>query len=119
MADVTIYVSLVSGTTNLHLSDSEGHSGDGTITTDVQRGQSVQWQIATGAGIDSLDNIYAKEGSQDIFSSDPAKQEDGSWLGTVSDSASGNESYSIDYTISGTSYTDDPELQVDQPGGNT
>ena len=117
MADVTIYVSLVSGTTNLHLSDSEGHSGDGTITTDVQPNQSVQWQIASGAGIDSLDNIYAKTGSENIFSSGPTKQGDGTWLGTVSSSATGTESYSIDYTVAGSPYTDDPDLKVGQPGG--
>lgn len=116
MADVTIYVSLVSGSTNLHLSDSEGHSGDGTITTNVQSRQTVQWVIASGANIKSLDNIYAKAGSEDIFSSDPTKQSDGSWLGTVSENVTvgENESYSIDYSIG---YTDDPELHVQQSVG--
>lgn len=117
MADVTIYVSLVPGTTNLHLSDSEGHSGDGTITTDVQPGQSVEWVI-DDSNITALTNIYAKTGSEDIFSSGPS-QESGStsWLGTVSSSATGEESYSIDYnTTSASGLTDDPKLKV-QTGG--
>ena len=111
MADVTIYLSLVSGTTNLHLSDSEGHSGDGTITTDVDPGDNVTWRIDSGANISSIDSIYDKV-ANDIFSTDPAKQSDGTWKGTVSNSASGSESYGIKYTVDGTQYDDDPELQV-------
>ncbi len=112
MADVTIYLSLVSGTTNLHLSDSEGHDGDGTITTDVKPGDNVTWQIASGANISSIDSIYDKV-SNNIFSSGPSSQPNGTWTGTVSSSASGSESYGILYTVDGTQYDDDPILDVD------
>ncbi|MCR9254433.1 MAG: hypothetical protein NXI20_28725 [bacterium] len=111
MADVTIYLSLVGSTTQLHLSDSEGHSGDGTITTDVNKGDNVTWQIASGANISSIDSIYDKV-AHNIFSSGPSSQSDGTWQGTVSGSASGSESYGIKYTVNGTQYDDDPELKV-------
>lgn len=112
MSTETIFVSRASGGTGLHLSDNEGHSGDGTITTDVNAGDTVKWKISTGGGIEEITNIYPKSTSQDIFSSDPAKQKDGSWQGTVSASATGSEFYNIDYKIDGVSYTDDPELQI-------
>lgn len=115
MATETIYISLVTGTTNLHLSDNEGHSGDGTITTDVSPGDTVTWKIS-GSGISGITSIYAKPDSQDIFSSDPAKNPDGSWTGTVSSSATGQESYGIKYMVSGTEYDDDPILRINPDG---
>ncbi len=112
MATETIYISLVSGTTNLHLHDNEGHEGDGSITTIVSPGDTVTWQIASGANISEITSIYAKAGSQDIFSSDPVSNGDGTWTGTVSNSATGEESYGIKYMVNGVEYDDDPKLQV-------
>ncbi|ELR68919.1 hypothetical protein C900_05612 [Fulvivirga imtechensis AK7] len=112
MATETIKISKQSTGTGLYLEDNEGHAGDNTITTTVDPGDTVVWKLKDGGGIDEITNIYAKSTSQDIFSSDPVKQSDGSWKGTVSSSATGSESYSIDYKIGGTEYTDDPELKV-------
>lgn len=112
MSTEIIFVSKANGGTGLHLSDNEGHSGDGTITTDVHQGDTVKWKISAGGGIDEITNIYPKSTSQDIFSSDPVQQKDGSWKGTVSNNASGSEFYNIDYKIGGVSYTDDPELKI-------
>lgn len=116
MATETIFISKESGGNGLYLSDNEGHSGDGNITTDVDPGDTVIWKLSKNGGIDEITDISAKNGSQDIFSSDPAKQNDGSWKGTVSNTATGTESYFIKYKINGTEYTDDPELDIQDDG---
>ncbi|MBL6448023.1 hypothetical protein JMN32_17025 [Fulvivirga sp. 29W222] len=112
MATETIFISKQASGTGLFLSDNEGDSGDNTITTAVSPGDTVVWELVSGGGIDEIVNIYAKTGSQDIFSSDPTKQSDGSFKGIVSNSATGNESYNIAYKINGTEYVDDPELEI-------
>ncbi len=112
MATETIFISKQANGTGLHLSDNEGHSGDGIITTIVGAGDTVIWQQVSNGGITAITNIYPKPGSENIFSTNPAKQTDGRWQGTVANSISGSESYSIDYTIGEISYTDDPELEV-------
>lgn len=113
MSKVTIYVSREGQTNKLHLRDSEGHSCDESIVTDVHPGDTVKWKITEG--IDAITGIHPKNGSQNIFSNGPAKTEDGSWVGTVGRSASGKELYSIDYTINGMAFKDDPELDVKPP----
>ena len=112
MATEKIFISKQANGTGLHLSDNEGHSGDGTITTIVHEGDTVIWKLKPNGGIDEITEIYPKTGSENIFSAAPSKQADGSWKGTVATSISGSESYSIDYNIGGDSYTDDPKLKV-------
>ena len=112
MSTETIYISKQTSGTGLYLADSEGHSGNNTITTTVSPGDTVIWRLSNGGGIDEITNIYAKTGSQDIFSQDPARQADGSWKGVVSTDATGNESYNIAYKIGGVEYLDDPDLEV-------
>ncbi len=112
MATETIFISKQADGTGLHLSDNEGHSGDGTITTIVHEGDTVIWKLKPNGGITEITNIYPKTGSGNIFSTNPAAQPDGSWKGTVANSILGAEAYSIDYTIGDDSYTDDPELKV-------
>lgn len=112
MSTETIIISKQSTGTGLYLEDNEGHTGDNTITTTVDPGDTVIWKLKKDGGIDEITGISAKSDSQDIFSNDPEKQSDGTWKGTVSTSATGNESYNIKYKIGGTEYTDDPELQV-------
>lgn len=113
MATEKIFISKQTNGTGLYLSDNEGHSGDGTITTIVHEGDTVIWQLKPNGGITSITNIYPKTGSENIFSTNPIAQPDGSWKGTVANSISGTESYSIDYNIGENSYTDDPDLEVD------
>lgn len=112
MATETIFISKQTSGNGLFLSDNEGHSGDNSITTEVSPGDTVTWQLVSGGGIDEIVNIYAKTDSQDIFSSDPAKQSDGSFMGIVSNSATGKESYNIAYKINGVKYIDDPDLDI-------
>jgi len=112
MGTETIIISKQATGTGLYLTDNEGHAGDGTITTIVREGDTVVWQLKPNGGITAITNIYPKAGSKNIFSTNPAKQPDGSWQGTVANPVSGSESYSIDYTIGENSYTDDPEFEV-------
>lgn len=109
---VTIKIRKQTNGTGLYLKDSEGHKGKDSITTDVNPGDTVVWKLKNNSGIDEITSISAKSTSQDIFSSDPVEQKDGSWKGTVSSTASGSEDYSIGYKIGGTDYTDDPQLNV-------
>ncbi|MCF6359536.1 MAG: hypothetical protein L3J29_02100 [Cyclobacteriaceae bacterium] len=113
MATKTINISKQATGTGLYLTDNEGHAGDGTITTIVREGDTVVWQLKPKGGITEITNIYPKTGSENIFSNPPIQQPDGSWKGTVANSISGSESYSIDYNIGKDSYTDDPEILVD------
>lgn len=112
MAEETIYISKQTTGTGLFLSDNEGHSGDNSITTNVNPGDTVTWKLKSAGGIDEITNIAAKAGNTDIFSSNPSAQSDGSWKGIVSASATGSESYLIGYKIGSTDYTDDPDLDV-------
>jgi hypothetical protein len=97
------------------LSDDEGHSantqsGDQTFTTLVSPGDIVIWQ--KGGNISSLDNVFETSGN-DLFSSDPVKQNNGTWKGTIGSLASGTEeSYSITYSLGGLSHTQDPRLKM-------
>ncbi len=113
MSKVTIYVSREGKSNHLHLRDSEGHSGESTITTDVHTGDTVQWVLRDG--IDEITGIQPKKGSQNIFSNGPARQEDGSWEGKVSKSAAGSELYTIDYKIGIHAFSDDPKIKVKPP----
>jgi len=113
MAQVTINVGLVAGSNppELHLTDSEGHSGDGNLTTDVSCGGKVVWEIVSGSGISSI-IIAKKSSSQDIFSEDPKVKSDGSWKGTISETATGEESYDIAFIVDKVGYICDPVLRI-------
>ena len=112
MATEIIFIRKQTNGTGLHLSDNQGNSGDNTITTNVRRGDTVHWKLAHDSGISAITNIYPKTGSQNIFSVGPALQPDGSWKGTVSDTATGSEAYNIGYKIGDTEYICDPFLEV-------
>ena len=120
MATITIYISKQANGTGLHLEDSEGHSADNSITTIANPGDTIIWQLKAGGGIDQITAITAKEGSQDVFSTDPAPVDTSNpatnWQGVVSTSATGTESYNIAYKIGQTPYTDDPEIEVEDDG---
>ncbi len=114
MAQVTIYLSLAPDG-GLILSDSEGHHKEGSITTTVNNGDVVTWICSLDGGIATIDAIGPKGSSQDIFSPDPAPTDNTSrtWSGTISETASGEESYNITYTPEGgTQTTDDPKIVI-------
>ncbi|MDW7695858.1 hypothetical protein R9C00_25300 [Flammeovirgaceae bacterium SG7u.111] len=103
------------GNTSLVLFDTEGNVGLQTITTKIAPGGTITWKIANeSGGITEITNICKKNDSQDVFQYDPTKQEDGSWLGVVSSTAKGTESYNIGYVIDGVHYLDDPDIDVEE-----
>lgn len=112
MATQTITLSLEAGTTNLILTDNQGHSGK-NITTDAGPGDKVIWEILNGSGISEIVSIYCEPGSVDVFSPDPSPQgSSGKWSGTVADSAKGDEQYGIKYKVGDTVYDVDPFIKV-------
>jgi len=114
MKNVTIFISLVPGTHDLYLTDSEGHSGGAEeFISDVNRGDIVTWKLADNSGIDDLTGIVAKDGVFNIFvSGEPYKRPNGTWHGIVKSDASGVEAYNIDFKISQNVFSVDPKLQV-------
>jgi hypothetical protein len=117
MSTDIINISKQEGNNRLYLTDNEGHTGKDNITTDVKPGDTVTWKLVPNGGIDQITGINPKTGSQDIFSVDPVpvNKDDpkSDWTGTVSENATGTESYSIDYKIGGASFKDDPDLEVE------
>ncbi len=116
MSTETINISKQEGSNNLYLTDNEGHSGKDNITTNVNPGDTVIWKLVPDGGIDQITGITAKQGSQDIFSVDPApvnpNDPASDWTGTISPDATGSESYSIGYKIGNDPYVDDPKLKI-------
>lgn len=117
MATITIYLSnkVINGVNVLHLRDSEGDQGDGTITTPVQDNDTVKWTLDANSGISAITNIYEKDssGNQNVFSAGPSKVSDTEWTGVIGSTASGDEAYGISYTLTdGTTCDDDPIIRV-------
>ena len=132
MANISIAIEVkqdVNGNYYLYLTDSEGHSGDNTITTTGAPGDEVTWSISTALANTtvSINNIYEKTdkvGNYDVFCTGPQAKNDGTgdWEGTICTNIASKEteSYSIDYDVSvnggaAVTYTDDPDLEID-PG---
>jgi len=61
-------------------------------------------------------NAITETGGDDVFSTNPTKQSDGTWQGVVGNFPPGNEQwYSITYTVKGAlknPYTQDPRIKV-------
>jgi hypothetical protein len=97
-----------------HLSDDENHSastadGDKNMTTDVGPGDTVIW--SKSGDITSLDNVFESGNGNDLFSTDPALQANGTWQGVIGTLEGDNiETYSITYTVNGQSHTQDPKI---------
>jgi hypothetical protein len=121
MATVTIYISKQKDSKGLHFTDSEGHSGDNTITTKVKPGDTVIWKLVSNGGIDSITSITEKSMTQNknLFSTLPApinpKDPKSDWSGIISENATGKEVYTIGYTIGGEDYLYDPEPEPNDP----
>ncbi len=120
MSPETINISKQEGNNRLYLTDNEGHSGKDNITTNVKPGDTVTWTLVPNGGIDQITGITAKQGSQDIFSVDPApvnpNDPASDWTGTVSQNATGKELYNIAYKIGNEPFVDDPELELEDDG---
>ena len=94
----------------LHLKDNEGHDRDKTITTDINPGGKITWELDNNSDIKEIIDIYPKEGSQNIFAEKPQPVAGtNKWEGIVAKEASGKESYNIRFR-----YKDDSE-EVNDP----
>jgi spore coat protein U-like protein len=116
MAAHTITMTVANGTTSpLILADDENHSAsttqdDQNFTTNVGHGDTVTWNIGTNS---SITKIQVVEVTGDLFSSDPAPADGGtSVTGTISSTATGGDTYTINYWIGDTMYSQDPKLQM-------
>ena len=109
MATETIFVNVISGTTEVSFTDNQGNSGK-HITTNVSRGDKVKWKVRTEGLV--ITGIPMK-GTNSIWSEAPNSKGNGEWEGTISSSAPlGTEAYGLNYTINGNSYSQDPDLKV-------
>lgn len=124
MATVTIYISKQKDSNGLHFTDNEGHSGDNTITTKVNPGDTVIWKLVSNGGIDSITSISEKSMTQNknLFSTLPApinpKDPKSDWSGIISENATGKEVYTIGYKIGNETYLHDPESNDPEPEPN-
>lgn len=83
--------------------------GDTAFVTSVKRGNNVVFK--KDGDISSFTCLKATSGN--VFSDPPAPQPNGSWQGVIGNFGDNTEeSYSITYVVNGTSYTQDPKLQI-------
>ncbi len=85
----------------LIFSDNEGQHGQ-HIRPKVNKGGTVTWLCAPNSGIASIDAISKNADSQDVFKKDPApvSPDNCTWEGEISETAEGEETYTISYTAS-------------------
>lgn len=90
--------------------------GDDNTITLVSPGNIMVWKLS---GDITKINAITETGGEDVFSTDPTEQADGSWQGVVGNFPPGNaESYSIIYTVRGATenpYTQDPIIKIKPP----
>lgn len=120
MATVYIYVSRNGKSKNLKLRDSNGKNpGNDKITTDVDRGDTVIWELdPKGSNLFSLNGVEKKQSSAyDLLEGPPVPQKNGSYKGKVKKKKKligKKESYYIKYKIKKDDHirTDDPKLKI-------
>jgi len=126
MESHTVYVSLKGegSSKKLRLRDSQGHIGDGDLTTNVDVNDLVQWVVdpapPNGARpIHSIEKVYKKPvtGNISLLTDEPANIGGGVWQGRVVSTSPGRgkqQKYNIDYKESDADRTEtcDPKLQM-------
>ena len=119
MATVTIYISKQKDSKGLHFTDSEGHSGDNTITTKVKPGDTVIWKLTEEGGIDAITAIseVKSKNNQNLFVESPKpidpKNPESDWIAEIKETATGKETYTISYKIDDNVYTQHPDSDSD------
>lgn len=121
----TIYVSRNGNSYQLKLKDSEGHDpGNDNLTTDVNAGDVVTWQLADNSGLSSIYAIEQVTSADQSFNpnginllNNVNRGVDGSFSATVVSPSPGRgkfENYKIGFTVpnDSTVYWDDPKLQM-------
>lgn len=105
------------GVNHLELSDGKNKVID-NLTTDVKHGDIVTWKRKwISSGIKSIDSIYATEGKNDIFKTNPSKNSHGNFELVIPESAEASkegEKYAIKYTLKKDNSNDivDPYLRI-------
>ena len=92
-------------TGHLDLSD-HGH-------TPADAGDTIQWQIKHGSGVDSITAIQPKSPSNNFWSSPPHSQGN-NWTGDINSAAPNYDEYlySITWTGNGNSHVFDPKISI-------
>jgi hypothetical protein len=84
--------------------------GDQNLVTRVNPGDTVVFK--TAGDITAINAIQVKNGSPDLFSTDPTSSN--GWTGIIGAKNTNVESYNIQYTVGGTVYTQDPKIAINQ-----
>lgn len=119
MATINIYVSRVGNSNNIKLQDSEGHNpGNDNITTDVNPGDTLFWQLDQNSGLSSLDGVRMKTNSQNNLLNSITQVAPNIFTATVVSTSPGSgkiETYEVGYKVLGGSNIlwDDPKLRMD------
>ena len=122
MCKTTIHTLTVGATTAIPfpptLANDQGFTSitepaDKNTTTLVKNGDIMIWKKSED--ITDL-NAITETGGDDVFSSNPKKQKDGTWKATVGNFPANNtQSYSITYTVKNAlenPYTQDPKIKM-------
>lgn len=117
---VKIYLRSVVIDDKYHLAmfDSNRNGDIDDLTTVVEAGETIIWQLDCLSGIKGIKKIYSKEGSRRVFKKDPKRMllSKGFKLQLTKDVAGEEEAYSIDYVLcDDTKWTTDPVIRVPPP----
>ncbi|GGD30387.1 hypothetical protein [Flavobacterium orientale] len=118
MATINIFVSRAGNSNQIKLKDSEGHNpGNDDITTLVNPGDVIIWQLDDNSGLYSLDGVEIKGDSPYNLLSVAPTGRDNVFTASVTRASPGQgaiEKYKIGYTINRGEQTqwDDPKLQM-------
>jgi hypothetical protein len=131
LGPVIIYVSRAGGSTNLKLRDNRNNpmppsqpGNQSNISTEVDPGNTIIWQLDTDSDIESLVSIrqtFEADGAQyknsvAVLVADPVKQPDGTITAQVKNPSPGKgkfANYKIVYTLTGGGqYEDDPKIYL-------
>lgn len=123
MATVNIYASRNGNSFQLKLRDSEGHTpGDDNITTNVNTGDIVQWQLDSNSGLTSLNGIVRTQKPSNpntvpLLTGTPVLVAPNVYQGTVVSTSPGPgsiETYQVGFTVPNDTqvHWDDPKLSI-------
>ena len=120
----TIFVSRNGNSNNLKLRDSQGRNpGNEDLTTGVDPGDTVIWELDENSGVHSLEGVRKKEdrdpNSADLFAGPPARNTDGRIQARIVGQSPGKGktlSYDIGFklTADGETLWIDPKLQMNK-----
>ena len=102
----------------INITGSDTSTGNLTLSDNnptVSQNETVTWVIQGNSGVSAITGIHEKVGSQDVFNGEPGPVGGGSknYSGTISSSATGEETYYINWTDDdGNPHQYDPKITV-------